>query len=169
MLLRSVSRLALRVRLCEHINCDFERQRSSTHRQTLCLFSRGSQLRTQSSIEDQLQGHVKQKWENYVVNQYDIRKEQHVYLVGVEGRAPVIGNHIGGKTRSSDMTPAPRDMVPTQLARRVIGSRVCTKDTFVAARAECARQFGSAASSKFVDGTVLEVIVERPKAVRKLF
>jgi hypothetical protein len=39
---------------------------------------------------------------------------------------------------------------------------VCTKAIFVTARAECARQFGSAASSKFVDGTVLEVIVERP-------
>jgi hypothetical protein len=87
----------------------------------------------------------------------------------VEGRAPVIGNHIGGKTRSSDTTLAPRDMVPTQLARRVIGSRVCTKATFVAARAECARQFGSLASSKFVDGTVLEVIVERPNGRAQTF
>jgi Transposase IS4 len=53
-------------------------------------------------------------------------------------------------------------MVPPQDARRVIGARVCTKSIFVTARAECARQFGSAASSKYVDWTVLEVIVERP-------
>jgi Transposase IS4 len=53
-------------------------------------------------------------------------------------------------------------MVRPQDARRVVGDRVCTKDIFVTARAECARQFGSASSSKYVDGTVHEVIGERP-------
>jgi hypothetical protein len=88
----------------------------------------------------------------------------------VEGCAPiVIGNHIGGKSRSSDTTPAPRDMVPPQEARRVIGSRVCTKAIFVAARAEYARQFGIAESSKIVNETVLEVIVERPSGPAQTF
>jgi hypothetical protein len=71
-------------------------------------------------------------------NQCDIRREQYVFSVGVEGHAPiVIGTHIGGKSRSSDTIPAPHNTAPPQHARRVIGARVCTNALFVTARDEC--------------------------------
>jgi hypothetical protein len=53
-------------------------------------------------------------------------------------------------------------MAPPQDARRIIRTRVCTKAVVATARAECARQFGSAASTKYVDETVHEIFVERP-------
>jgi hypothetical protein len=41
---------------------------------------------------------------------------------------------------------------------------VCTKAVFVTARAECPRQFGSESSSKYIDGTVHNIIAECPNS-----
>jgi hypothetical protein len=68
---------------------------------------------------------------------------------------------------SSDTTLAPRVMAPAQDARRVIWARVCTIVVFVAALTACARRFGGAATSKYVEARFTRSLLSAQTAVRK--
>jgi hypothetical protein len=70
-------------------------------------------------------------------------------------------------SNTSDTTLAPGVMAPPEDARRVIGARVCTIVVFEAALTACARRFGSAASSKYVEGWFTRSLLSTQKAVRK--